>query len=452
MTIVGGISVRAGFAKFVVALWILGCSLATVALLFSLFAKAWGIDSWVDEFVGVPTTRSMALLGLFAVSAYALSRTSTPVAIVLLTLAGILGIYWLQTSNSLPLGDQDQWIQQARTSEVWLSEPYANIIQKVTVAFSPSGAALAFLAPLAGVIFVVIYMALGRDLSRRQSDSWFLLPIFFIGTGYVGLFNFGFVENTILSLPFLAVFVWAGLVQIRNRGANSRALSFVAPLALACATLIHAQNLILSPALVVLTWFSNEGETFASAIRKLTQQVGIYGLTLFLGIVTLFPLGFNITLGNATGGAAGGAFVPLFESDKGLFDRFTMFSLEHFIEFGNIVFFCVPTVVLVPLALLFKWSRRIVVTSAESLRFAFLTVLSLGYFAFVFLWNFDLGSPRDLDLMITLGMGLGLAVYALLSRIFERYQWAFVYILGAQVIIQLVITDQLRGASALLSL
>lgn len=414
-------------------------TLAVASLAMSAFTT-----SWVFDYVGVPSVRLTALIALLFIASYGISKTKTPNSIFIATLTGIFALILLSTTAALPLGDQEQWIRQAQSPEVWLSEPFANVIQKITLSVTSDSRFLGYLAPLSGILVCVLFLSLNRYIGDKISGEKYLLPMFFFGLGSLFLYSIGIVENTILSSPFLVAFLYFGLRYLQF---SSRKFDLVlASVSLAIATLIHGQNLFMLPALVLLPLII-ENKNYIAFLKTSIAAFLTFLLTVAIGLLLLLVSEYTLSVGNATGGAAGGAFVPLSEAGFGQFDRFTMFSIEHFVEFGTIVLLSVPLSILLPLFYFPRFMKnnpfknRLIV---ETKVVQFLGFCALCYLLFAFLWNFDLGSPRDLDLMISMSLPLAVFTFVKLREFLFEKTWLFVYLLIAQVIFTLVTLASLK--------
>jgi hypothetical protein len=140
-------------------------------------------------------------------------------------------------------------------------------------------------------------------------------------------------------------------------------------------------------------------------------------------------MGYRVIPGGVGGGGDHLLFVPV-SNITSVFERFRMFSLDHVVELSNIFVHASPSALIVALVLVYSAAapkrRRFLMNLCSDYDPAVFTtvIITLCYLGFAFLWNFDLGYPLDVDLMISLGLTENLFMFAIVNRLFRTNRMA----------------------------
>ena len=274
------------------------------------------------------------------------------------------------------------------------------------------------LAPASGVACAFVFFKTIDTFffykEEHASKSWqpSLGAFLYLGSGLHWLFFFGFLEVSFLSTPFFLLFLLFGIRYLRSDEHESRSQLLLSALSLSFACLIHGQNTFLLPALPALVLLRQWGHGWRPISREVFFALGAAAALVVIVVLILMLAGFTIVVGDSNGGP-GGPFVPLTIDKPTEYNWYPFFSFTHFVFVENILELLVPLSITIPFIVGLRWFRR----ESWSLSETFLCITSLGYFAFIVLWNFDLGFPRDVDLMLSMGVPLLLMIWILLRRL-----------------------------------
>jgi len=343
----------------------------------------------------------------------------------LLSLA-LLGLYLVLRTGAL--GDHGFWRYLARTDTLFLSQPLANAVYRgVYLGFGPEG--LPFVSPVIGFLAALAYFTVcdrlffegkaGTDAAGQRLGA-----VYYLGSGVQLLFFFNYIETTQLSVAPLCFYILALARYGQGRDANrkgrlprNRSLILAAFL-LTLAMLGHGQIVSLLPSLpLAIVIRRGAAKEFGRMLRELAIMAASIAATFAAAGLVLLALGFSFSIGHATGGGDSRLLIPFVLDQPAGENRFGMFWIEHFLEVANIVVMTSPAAFALPFLVVAKAvNRRGRFPSTPW----FLSLTALGYLGFLFLWNFDLGAPRDYDLMISMAVPLNLAVLAFLIQGFNR--------------------------------
>lgn len=321
-----------------------------------------------------------------------------------------------------PLGDHAHWAMQSATNRLWLSEVLANFTYS---AFYKLGLDIRYVAPVFGLLTFYVYAYLGKELISCDGAKVyyvFLYRVGFLSSVSSVLFFFNYVENTLLSLPFSMLYFYFSVTYLRGRRKDLRDL-VLSTAAISVACMFHGQNFFILPSLFIFICAKNFNKNEVNFfVRDLAVSAVVFLSVILFGVVALSVGGYEIVAGNVHGGGDNAMFVPMFSDDVTLYTRFLMFTFDHFHEVSNIVIHSSPGVLF--LLILFvinvlggrRFSLGGVFEIDKDPVFLVSSVLCLGFLSFIFLWNFDLGFPVDLDLMVSLGCFVNVAVFYVLYR------------------------------------
>jgi hypothetical protein len=317
------------------------------------------------------------------------------------------------------LGDYKEWIAIASGSDIlYKSELLGNLTYNLAY---NSGLKLYYIAPIFGGITCFVYLLLGKkiifDKVKDSYNLYFLYKLNFLSAGFSMLYYLNYVENTMLSIPFGLLYIYYAAEYLEHQNKLSRLM--VASFFLSIACLFHGQNTFLLPSLPFLILIGGlRNRNVKTILLHITASALVILSVVVVVLVILKAVGYQIESGNIYGGGDSQLFVPIFKKNATIiFTRFLMFSISHFMEISNIVLHASPATLILSALLLFNLAKRnknyfkvnsvIVVTG----------ITTLCYLAFIFLWNFDLGFPTDLDLMISLGFPLSIFTFSLILNI-----------------------------------
>jgi hypothetical protein len=253
----------------------------------------------------------------------------------------------------------------------------------------------ALVSVLCGGCFVYVLLKLAYELGRDTLER-LLIAGFVLTSGSMQLF-FGYVENyTIIALGIL-IFLWLGLKALRGE-----APFWSAALALSLTNAFHPSTLVLWPALFYLAYRRYRlGEPGSQVLLGLILPPLIVGNSV-LTLMELGDHGLNAFLGDdRPGGGDHIWFVPLFEIRSGL-ERYTMFSLAHFLDWANLHFlisvFGLITILLVAGRAWPNRKRLLDLPLENRHQLWFLGLASFFYVLLSWVWNADYGLRKDWDL------------------------------------------------------
>jgi hypothetical protein len=262
-----------------------------------------------------------------------------------------------------------------------------------------------------GFVYVLFLLAglLGRDLLEKSTLFGLVVT-----TGSMQLF-FGYVENyTIMSLG-LVVTLYLGVRCLQGK------TSLIWPsLALAITNAFHPSTVVLWPAMGYGAWqVAMNGNGLKSSRLREWAKFALPPVVVFVALAALMTAGGHgpeaILVEDRPGGADAVPFVPLFQSQVTTrWQRYTMFSLAHVVDWANEHFLISPFgLVLLFLGYVTSVVRKRLVErpkgdgrsspslqgmSADGTIISFLTIASLVYVLLTFVWNPDYGGRRDWDL------------------------------------------------------
>jgi len=256
---------------------------------------------------------------------------------------------------------------------------------------------------LAGVGFVYILLNLSDCLGRDRLEKATICGLV-ATTGSIQLFA-GYIENYSIMSTGVLLTLYLALRCFRHE---------VSPawpsLTLAVANAFHPSTIVLWPALLYLGWWLSRKPTHGdNRLLKVWLRLILPPVLVFLGLALFMTAGGHSPLAmlqdDRPGGADGIPFVPLFAVTTE-WQRYTMFSLAHMIEWANEHFLISPFgLVLLAGAFARLTVRRMRGTTLEQSKgdddggiAAFLIIASAAYLLLTFVWNPDYGMRKDWDL------------------------------------------------------
>ncbi len=336
----------------------------------------------------------------------------------------ILGLLYLSIHG--PSGLEDGWkrhITIDRPHELPASSVLSYVIYFIADFFALSNNQ--YISPFAGILAAFAYFKVLDALfvNKNDEENLIIAALLYFGSSLHLVFFRDFVSLTQLSVAPLLASLYFAIHYCRSTTKRSDYAIFLASGCLTIATLTHAENIFLFPAIPIIIflrrlprkqWYALAWETF-----------GITALIVLLCFFTgLFAtkMGFPITPGDAFGGGDGKTFVP-FGPPQTSSERFSLLSVAHAKEMGNILLVLCPLFFLLPL-IAFSSQYMKVFLQPENVMLATMT---FGYLFFIFLYNFDLGYPRNIDLMLTMGTPfLLVCTLAIVRCVSGKLRWLLV--------------------------
>ena len=271
----------------------------------------------------------------------------------------------------------------------------------------------ALVSVLCGGLFVYVLLNLAYDLGQNALER-LLIVGFVLTSGAIQLF-FGYVENyTLISLGLL-VFLWLGLKSLAGK-----APLWSVSLALSITNAFHPSTIVLWPALLYLTYCHyRSGEPGPQLLLSLILPPLIVGNSL-LTLMESGNHGLEAFMGDdRPGGGDHIWFAPLFTVRSEL-ERYTMFSLNHLLDWLNLHFlisvFGLFTILLL-IGRAWRKGQQFPDMPSEMLpRLWFPGLASLFYLLLTWVWNADYGLRRDWDLFSPSGF-----VYSLFAALLLIY-------------------------------
>jgi len=251
-----------------------------------------------------------------------------------------------------------------------------------------------------GIVFVYVLLCLAAQLGRDRLERILIFGLV-ATTGAMQLF-FGYVENYTLMSTGLMLTLYLSVRCMRDQ------LSLVWPsTALAITNTFHPSTIVMWPAILFMAWWK---------ARELSAERGnkmrVWGALIVPPLIVFIALALFMTLGghgvmalfsdDRPGGADAIPFVPLYEI-KTPWQHYTMFSLAHMLDWANEHFLISPFgFFLLVYVLIVEAKQRLNITShrdtyEQGILF-FLTIASISYLVWTFIWNPDYGGRKDWDL------------------------------------------------------
>lgn len=290
------------------------------------------------------------------------------------------------------------------------------------------------LSPIAGILYLVIVLAITRQASRAM--RW---PTFGLLTslGLLQLF-FGYIENYSFMTIGVLAYLWLALGVLKGKKPL-----WLAATMLAVTNATHPSTIILAPTLLYCGWQVTIRATRQNSVQR--NQILLYNVlqialpmlliaTATLGLMTNGGHGIQaLFTTDRPGGSDARFFVPLWKTST-RWEQYTMFSWAHWRDFVNEQMLVAPVVLpsLIWLAIGPQFAPWKVVETERPLvdnlssAIPFLTIAALIYLLFTWVWNADYGGQRDWDLFSPVALPLTLWLLACLRRSLpdRRYLWA----------------------------
>jgi len=339
----------------------------------------------------------------------------------------LLGIFYFRFSTKMPFGDALDWLNdfQPAYKELFGSSLLAHMIMRAV--YLSGKTAFFSIYPLLGLWTVISYFMCLRKIEshfRREGEVSLLMGGFtrclFVGWAFHLCFVKYYVEVSQLSIPLFLTTTFLFLDFLEKETMSSLLIAMVA-YTITCTT--HGVWTYLFPAFVLTTFFIKPHfikKNWKGALSSTTLLPAIIVAAVCKGA---YLMGFTVFQGDIFGGDDNQIFVQWY-TEGCAFCQFPFFSSQHIIFIGNLLLLAVAPLVVQ----LGPWvSTRLVAIINERRMgdeaptreprsflngiiesenkvlqdpyFVFLFWASMGFFAFISIFNFDLGFPRDYDLM-----------------------------------------------------
>lgn len=249
---------------------------------------------------------------------------------------------------------------------------------------------------VAGILFVFLALFSARRLFDTLLDR--LLFVFgLLSGGYLLLF-FGYVENYSLFVLSLFSFVIAGLLIAEGKINRWWILALFG-----LSVFFHVMGVILLPAtLYLLISGTSLGQIMTRMKRSTILLLSIIGAT---GAVAVFYHFYTSSYFFRF------AFVPFIEN-RFTTNGYTMFSLDHILDFMNLLFLLIPGLLLLAVSI----HKTEIIQQFKHRWFKFLSIAILSTLGAVFIFDPRLGMPRDWDLFAFAGVPIAVFTFYYLLK------------------------------------
>jgi len=392
-------------ATFKVLLVIWGIILLTLHFIAAVTntGMLWGVDSWAYfpiRWVVLLTVLGTLILfpktEVFVSSALVTLKNSLPVIFVsrivrysilpgMIVLAGL--VFGLFRCRTHLLGDGYLLLRSFEQGSHFISNAplflqLTDLLKKFTSHFLEFSVRNAFqvMSITSGMFFVLFLFILSRRLGK-QIEERVLIFLGIITLGLIQLF-FGYVETYPPLSPLLLFYIYSSVRLLKSQD------SLVVPLTIFwLLILLHLTALSLAPSALYLGFRWWESRESAGRVRTLVSNL-ILPVLLVVFFAQLIGLDFRLLFMRVEGTTP--PFIPLIENDSVSFN-YSLFSVDHLVSLFNLVLLAAPF--FFPFCLLLFRSNR----QPPAPVFIFLLLASIFPLIALFLFNPELGFPRDWD-------------------------------------------------------
>jgi hypothetical protein len=307
------------------------------------------------------------------------------------------------------------------------------------------------LSPLAGLIYLLVVLALSRQFARHHLAPPWLTYGMLATLGLLQLF-FGYVENYSFAAAGILAFLWLGLGVVVDR----RPLWLAATI-LAITNATHPSTVILAPSLIYLGWhlWRSGNKSLLRCVLEIALPMVLIGGATFVWMEASGHGIYALLNTDRPGGGDANWFVPLLQTTT-RWEHYTMFSWGHLRDWLNeqilVAPIVLPGLVIVAVNLWLargeaargravahvgvRTKREVEETSQVAGSAAgngvrvgpnyeagrvpgvvpFLVIAAGFYLLFTFVWNPDYGGQRDWDLFSLASLAPALLLIVLLPR------------------------------------
>ena len=308
------------------------------------------------------------------------------------------------------------------------------------------------LSPLAGLIYLLVVLAVSRLFGRHRLAPPWLTYGMLATLGLLQLF-FGYVENYSFAAAGILAYLWLGLGVLADR----RPL-WLAATALAVTNATHPSTVILAPSLLYLAWrvWRTGNKSLLRCVLEIALPMVLIGGATFVWMEASGHGIYALLNTDRPGGGDANWFVPLWQTTT-RWEHYTMFSWEHLRDWLNEQMLVAPVVlpglVIVGVSIAVQSAQRMwqVTEHGSKARgeeghkvrrendrrdegcdgagpcaptvshgvpgiVPFLMIAAGFYLLFTFVWNPDYGGQRDWDLFSLASLAPALLLIVLLPR------------------------------------
>jgi len=255
-----------------------------------------------------------------------------------------------------------------------------------------------------GLFFVTTVVICARLLFEAFRDR-ILFSLGILSGGYMLLF-FGYAEHYSLFVPSVGLFALMGLLILNGK---LNRLWILVPVVLA--VFLHIFGVILIPAALYLliqgTKVQRGWGRLAGWIRATAGLAVVIGLAILFHHYYTSSFFFRFSL------------VPILQ-DQFTLQGYTMFSLKHLADFGNLILILFPGILVVTAYLVSARTKE----GKRGSDFVFMLVLLVTSLIAVFVFDPKLGMPRDWDLFSFSGIPLVVFGFYMILRRGDKAQAA----------------------------
>jgi hypothetical protein len=279
----------------------------------------------------------------------------------------------------------------------------------------PVKSVYAVISVICGILFVYVLLNFAVRLGRTRAEIVVIAGMV-LTTGSMQLF-FGYVENyTVVALLLLAT------LFLGWRTAYGE-LSLAWPVVgLSVTNAFHPSTVFLWPGMLLLgylSWRHQRVSLLSGVLQTVLPPIIVAGLV--LALMEGGGHGVAAFLGkDRPGGGDGIWFVPLFQTTTE-WQRYTMFSAEHFLDWANIHLLISPfglPVLLMSLLTIYRFRLSLFQDQADRDFSLFLGLTAFMYVLLTWVWNPDYGGQKDWDLFAPSAFVYTLLAGYVMGRIF----------------------------------
>ena len=287
------------------------------------------------------------------------------------------------------------------------------------------------LSPLAGLIYLLVALALSRQFERERLAPPWLTYGLLATLGLMQLF-FGYVENYSFAAAGVLAYLWLGLGVLCGR----RPL-WLAATVLAVTNATHPSTVILAPSLLYVGWQSwrQGNKSLLGSVLEIALPMLLIGGATFVWMEASGHGIYALLNTDRPGGGDARWFVPLWQTST-RWEHYTMLSWLHLRDWINQQLLVAPVVLpsLIVVGVSLWLARReaargragdphegVRTTQEMAVRempgvVPFLAIAAGFYWLFTFVWNPDYGGQRDWDLFSLASLPATLLLIVLLPR------------------------------------
>ena len=308
------------------------------------------------------------------------------------------------------------------------------------------------LSPLAGLIYLLVALALSRQFDRHRLAPPWLTYGMLATLGLLQLF-FGYVENYSFAAAGILAYLWLGLSVLTDR----RPL-WLAATVLAITNATHPSTVILAPSLLYLGWrlWRGGNKSLLRSVLEIALPMVLIGGATFVWMEASGHGLYALLNTDRPGGGDANWFVPLWQTTT-RWEHYTMFSWGHLRDWLNEQMLVAPVVLpgllIVTVSIAVQSVQHVrrgaasesqtraeeehkvrgtgrrgrlrsngagpyAPTNAGGIRgvVPFLLFAAGFYLLFTFVWNPDYGGQRDWDLFSLASLAPALLLIVLLPR------------------------------------